>query len=93
MIERAREHALRARVEAARADEQATQRIRELRRAKQQAIESQEFERAAGLRDQERKIMEQSSARTELQPEVLLQEISRRLGIPRTDNPPSSEPS
>lgn len=93
MIERVREHALRARVEAARADEQATQQTWELRRAKQQAIEAQEFDRAAGLRDQERKIMEQGSARTGLQPEVLLQEISRRLGIPQTDNPPSSESS
>ncbi|MGI8558934.1 MAG: UvrB/UvrC motif-containing protein [Solirubrobacteraceae bacterium] len=51
MIERAREQALRARVETARADEQLAQQIRELRRAKQQAIEAQEFERAAGLRD------------------------------------------
>jgi hypothetical protein len=94
MIERAREHTLRARVEAARADEQTTQQIRELRRAKQQAIEAQEFERAAGLRDQERELVEQAHARMDLQPEVLLQEISRRLGIPQTDNPPPEpEPS
>ena len=87
MIERAREHALRARVEIARAQEQATQQIRELRRAKQQAIEGQEFERAAGLRDQERELVEQAHAPTGMAPEVL-QEISRRLGIPQTDNPP-----
>jgi len=62
LIERAREHALRVRVEAARAGEQATQQIRELRRAKQQAIEAQEFERAAGLRDQERELVEQAHA-------------------------------
>jgi len=86
-IERVREQAMRARVQATLVQEQLSQQTREVRRAKQQAIEAQEFERAAGLRDQERELVEQAHAPTGMQPEVL-QEISRRLGIPRTDNPP-----
>jgi hypothetical protein len=54
-----------------------------VRRAKQDAIFSQEFERAVVLRDQERELLEQAPALTVVRPEVL-QEITRRLGIPRT---------
>jgi len=83
----------RVRQQTSRAREQLTEQIRVVRGAKEQALEAQEFERAAGLRDQERELTEQAHARTSLQPEVL-QEISRRLGIPRTDNlPPQDEPS
>jgi len=92
-IERVREQVTRVREQAARAREQLAQQTREVRRAKQQAIEAQEFERAAGLRDQERELVEQAHAPTGMAPEVL-EEISRRLGIPRTDNPPQPpEPS
>jgi len=92
-IERVREQVTRVREQASRAREQLAQQTREVRRAKQQAIEAQEFERAAGLRDQERELVEQAHAPTGMAPEVL-EEISRRLGIPRTDNPPQQpEPS
>jgi len=92
-IERVREQVTRVREEAAHAREQLAQQTREVRRAKQQAIQMQEFERAAGLRDQERELVEQAHAPTGMAPEVL-QEISRRLGIPRTDHPPQQpEPS
>ncbi len=86
-IERAREQITRVREQAARAREQLARQTREVRHAKQQAIEAQDFERAAGLRDQERELVEQAHAPTAMPPEVL-QEISRRLGIPRTHNPP-----
>jgi hypothetical protein len=86
-IERAREQATRARIEARQAQEQHAQQISQVRRAKQQAIDAQEFERAAGLRDQERELMEQTPAQPVMPPEVL-HEITRRLGIPHTDNPP-----
>jgi len=92
-IERVREQVTRVREQAARAREQLAQQTREVRCAKQQAIGAQEFERAAGLRDQERELVEQAHAPTGMPPEVL-QEISRRLGIPRTDHPPKQpEPS
>jgi excinuclease UvrABC nuclease subunit len=68
------------------------QQTRRVRRAKQEAIETQDFERAAALRDQERELMEQAPAETVMQPEVLT-EITRRLGIPRGDGaPPPPEP-
>ncbi len=92
-IERAREQVTDARVRATRAREQLSRQVKEVRRAKQEAIEAQEFERAAGLRDQERELVERAHARQTADPE-LLREISRRLGIPRTDDPPSPpEPS
>jgi len=77
----------RVRQQTSRAREQLTEQIWKVRGAKEQALEGKEFERASGLRDQERELTEQANARTTLQPEVL-QEITRRLGIPRPDNPP-----
>ncbi len=41
------------------------------------------------MRDEERRLVQANAV---VAPEVL-QEIRRRLGIPRTDNPPQPEPS
>jgi hypothetical protein len=93
MIERARDQFTRARMQNRQAQEELAQEIGEVRRAKQEAIEAQEFERAAGLRDQERELIEQTPAQPVMPLEVL-QEITRRLGLPHTDNPPQPpEPS
>ncbi len=81
----------RLRAEALPAKEELTQRIEAVGREKELAIESQKFERAAQVRDQERQLI-QAHADPVVAPEVL-QEIRQRLGIPRTDNPPSPEPS
>ncbi|MDQ6777625.1 MAG: UvrB/UvrC motif-containing protein [Actinomycetota bacterium] len=66
-------------------------------RAKEQAIEAQEFENAAGLRDQERKLREQARTQT-LVPSEVLREVHRHLNIPGSPdpddtakNPPDSE--
>ncbi len=72
----------RLRQQLARDREQLAEQILTVRGAKEQALEEQEFERAAGLRDQERELMERTRARSGVPPEVL-QEISARLGIPR----------
>ena len=64
-------------------------RIEEVRQAKERAIESQDFEIASRMRDQERQLRQ---AHDIVEPEVL-QQIRRHLGIPvRTDDspPPSS---
>jgi len=50
----------RVRQQTSRAREQLTQQIWEVRGAKEQALEAQEFEHAAGLRDQERELTEQA---------------------------------
>jgi ATP-dependent Clp protease ATP-binding subunit ClpA len=82
----------RLRAEALPAKKQLAQRIEEVRREKELAIETQTFERAAQMRDQERQLI-QAHVDAVVAPEVL-QEIRRRLGgIPRTDNPPPPEPS
>jgi hypothetical protein len=63
-------------------------RLQEVTRAKEQAIEEQRFERAAQLRDQERKLRQQAHAHIAVEPEVV-QEIRRQLGIlSQTDDPP-----
>ncbi len=80
MIERLRAQALPVEV-------QLTERIEAVRREKELAIETQKFERAVQMRDEERRLVQAIVA-----PEVL-QEIRQRLGIPRTDNPPPPEPS
>jgi hypothetical protein len=82
-IERARVQVTRAELQARQAQVRHDQETRRVRRAKQDAIFSQEFERAVVLRDQERELLEQAPALTVVRPEVL-QEITRRLGIPRT---------
>jgi ATP-dependent Clp protease ATP-binding subunit ClpA len=67
---------------------QASPAVREVTRAKEQAIEEQRFERAAQLRDQERKLRQQAHAHAAVEPEVV-QEIRRQLGIlSQTDDPP-----
>jgi hypothetical protein len=63
------------------AREDLTRRIQDVRVAKEQAIEAQEFQSAARLRDQERELREQARAQSAVRPEVL-QEIRRHLGIP-----------
>jgi hypothetical protein len=56
-------------------------RAEEVRRAKEEAIENQEFSRAAELRDQQRQLTFQLRGEGSVPPEVLA-EIRRRLGIP-----------
>jgi ATP-dependent Clp protease ATP-binding subunit ClpA len=80
----------RLRAEALPAKEELSRRIEEVRREMELAIETQKFERAAQMRDEERRLVQPNAV---MAPEVL-QEISRRLGLPRTDNPPQPpEPS
>jgi ATP-dependent Clp protease ATP-binding subunit ClpA len=70
------------------AEAQLAQRIEEVRQAKAQAIESQQFQTAARMRDQERELTRQTLADAVVAPEVI-QEICRRLGLPtRTNDPP-----
>jgi len=59
-------------------------RIEEVRQGKERAIEAKQFEAAAQLRDKERRLTEASRRNRA----AVLQEIRRRLGLPRTDNPP-----
>jgi hypothetical protein len=90
-LERARTQAIQAREETRDARRRLAEEIHELRVTKERAIEDQQFERAAELRDQERQLVEeQTHAHQARAPEdeVRLQEIRRRLGIPQTDNPP-----
>ncbi len=89
-LEHARAQAAQAREQTRRERQQLNDQIRELRVAKEQAIEAQQFERAAGLRDQERQLTEQQARADQASaPEdEVLQEIRRRLGIPQTQDPP-----
>jgi Clp amino terminal domain, pathogenicity island component/UvrB/uvrC motif len=76
------------RAQASPAEKERAQRLLEVTRAKEQAIEEQRFESAAQLRDQERELRQQAEARTAVEHEVL-QQIRRQLGIPsQTDDPP-----
>ncbi|HEX5191729.1 MAG TPA: Clp protease N-terminal domain-containing protein [Solirubrobacteraceae bacterium] len=84
-IERVRAQTTRAE---AQAREQLDEQIDAARIAKEEAIEAQQFDRAADLRDQERRLTEQQvRARQGIAPEVLA-EIRRRLGIPDIDPSP-----
>jgi ATP-dependent Clp protease ATP-binding subunit ClpA len=64
--------------------------IQELRVTKERAIEDQQFERAADLRDQERQLTEEHAQthQARASEDQALHEIRRRLGIPQTGNPP-----
>jgi ATP-dependent Clp protease ATP-binding subunit ClpC len=67
---------------------QLAQRIEAVRQAKELAIETQDFQTAAAMRDQERELTQQTLADAVVAPEVI-QEIRRQLGIPgRTNDPP-----
>ncbi len=83
-IERARQQQSAAREELAR-------RIEDVHRAKQEALEAQQFERAARLRDQERELREQARAQQTVRPEML-REIRRRVGIPSSPDDAASPP-
>jgi hypothetical protein len=75
------------RAQASPAEKERAQRLQEVTRAKEQAIEEQRFESAAQLRDQERELRQQAQALTAVEHEVL-QQIRRQLGIPsQTDDP------
>jgi hypothetical protein len=89
-LERARAQATQAREQTRNARRRLSEQIHELRVAKEHAIEAQQFERAADLRDQERHLVEQQAHADQARPseDEALQEIRRRLGIPQTDNPP-----
>lgn len=77
-IERVRGHGTRSQEELAR-------RIQEVRHAKEQAIEAQDFGKAARLRDQERELEQQARADRAAEPDML-DTIRQHLGIP---SPPS----
>jgi Clp amino terminal domain, pathogenicity island component len=77
--------------EGERAEEELAQRLEEVRQHKDLAIESQQLQSAARLRDEERELRQQLQARADaIVTPTVLQEIRRRLGIPsrRTDDPP-----
>jgi ATP-dependent Clp protease ATP-binding subunit ClpA len=69
------------------AEAQLAQRIEEVRQAKEQAIESQQFQTAARMRDQERELTRQTLADAVVAPEVI-QEICQHLGLPTRSNDP-----
>jgi Clp amino terminal domain, pathogenicity island component/UvrB/uvrC motif len=81
----------RVRRERSGAREELMRRIQEVCRAKEQAIEAQEFANAARLRDQERELREQARAQTAVRPEVL-REIHRHLGIPGSPDDATNPP-
>jgi hypothetical protein len=89
-LERARAQATQAREQTRDARRRLTEEIHELRVTKERAIEAQQFERAAELRDQERQLVEEHAQTHQARPseDEALHEIRRRLGIPQTDNPP-----
>ncbi len=76
------------------AQDELARRIQETVRAKEQAIESQEFQSAAALRDEERELLQQARAHKGEHPGVL-EEIRHRLGIPGPSEelrePPASD--
>jgi ATP-dependent Clp protease ATP-binding subunit ClpA len=73
------------------AEKDLMRRIQDVCRAKEQAIEAQEFQNAARLRDQERELREQVGAQSAVRPEVL-PEIRRHLGIPTSPGDAASPP-
>lgn len=78
----------RLRRQAAREAEEQTAKIHEVRTAKEEALEAQEFDRAATLRDEERELLEQQAEGEPTPSPKALGDIRRRLGIPRS---PASE--
>jgi ATP-dependent Clp protease ATP-binding subunit ClpA len=75
------------RAQALPAETKSARRLQEVIRAKERAIEEQQFESAAQLRDQERELRKQAQQHTPVEPEVL-EEIRRQLGLPsETDDP------
>jgi ATP-dependent Clp protease ATP-binding subunit ClpA len=66
------------------------QQIEQVTKEKELAIASQEFDRAAQLRDRERELREQARASAAVQTDEALDAIRRHLGIPRSgdDDPP-----
>jgi ATP-dependent Clp protease ATP-binding subunit ClpA len=89
-LERARTQAAQAREQTRDARRRLAEQIHELHVTKERAIEDQQFERAADLRDQERQLTEEHAQTHEASAseDEALHEIRRRLGIPQTDNPP-----
>jgi ATP-dependent Clp protease ATP-binding subunit ClpA len=61
-------------------------------RAKAQAIEAKQFDRAAQLRDHERDLREQARAQTAVQMDEALDAVRHRLGIPRSRANPHPSP-
>jgi Clp amino terminal domain, pathogenicity island component len=81
-IERIRHQAFKAQDELAR-------RIEEARVEKERAIEAQQFQTAARLRDKERELTQQKREQTTISPEAL-EAIRRRLGLPTPPDPPTT---
>jgi ATP-dependent Clp protease ATP-binding subunit ClpA len=77
----------RSRSQAVQAQQQLSRRIEETRFAKEQAIESQDFQTAALMRDQEHELVQQTRAQAAVPPEAL-HVIRRHLGIPASPHTP-----
>jgi hypothetical protein len=73
----------RLRTQASGAQEEIRRQIESVCQAKEQAIEAQQFDRAAQLRDEERELREQALAQTAVRIDEALEAVRRHLGIPR----------
>jgi ATP-dependent Clp protease ATP-binding subunit ClpA len=74
----------RLRTQASGAQEEIRRQIESVCQAKEQAIEAQQFDRAAQLRDEERELREQALAQTAVRIDEALEAVRRHLGIPRS---------
>jgi ATP-dependent Clp protease ATP-binding subunit ClpA len=78
----------RDRLQRSRAQDELARHLTGVRRAKEQALEAQEFERAAQLRDEERELVQEQRARSAVPPEML-DRVRKYFGIP---SPPEDTP-
>ncbi len=74
------------------AREELAQRITQARVAKEQAIETEQFQTAARLRDQERELTRQQRWQTIVSSQAL-NDVRRRLGLPAPPEPPTTTSS
>ena len=68
------------------------QQIDETAKAKQAALEAQDFDRAAALRDRERELRERERQRATVDTPAALEAVRRHLGLPTSGAPPRPEP-
>ncbi len=79
----------RLRQQSSQAHKQLAEQVAQTRLEKERAIEAQEFQSAARLRDQERMLTEQHRGQTIVSPQAL-QAVRRRLGLPTPPRPPTT---
>jgi hypothetical protein len=70
------------------AQEELRRQIGVVRQAKEQAIETKQFDSAAQLRDQERELRERARAQSAVRIDEALDAIRQRLGIPSSSDDP-----